>query len=153
MKKLVLVYIVLIIAVILLAVFKGGGDLLSFIPSFGKKATAEANGQKINLLIAKSPSDRIKGLSGRKSLAQNQGMLFIFEKKGIYPFWMKDALISLDIIWIDENTVVYIVENTTPKSFTRLTPDREANYVLELNGGQANKLKIQKGTKITFKGL
>ncbi len=59
------------------------GDISSILP-FKGKSTAEINGSKINLIIAKSDKDRLKGLSGRKSLGQDQGMLFVFEKKDKY---------------------------------------------------------------------
>lgn len=157
MKKLIIVYVVLIFALILLAVFKGGGNLLSFVPSYGKKATAEINGTKINLLIAKSDTDRQRGLSGRKSLPSDQGMLFVFDHKDLFGFWMKDMLFPIDIIYIDTDHVVYVIPNApaggqTP-NLTIYRPDEPANYVLELNAGQADKLKIEKGTKVIFKGL
>ncbi len=156
MKKLVIVYIVLIIAVILLAVFKFGGKIPSF--SLFSNAEANINGTKISLLLAKSDQDRIKGLSGHKKLDNNQGMLFVWDKKGVYPFWMKNMLFSIDIIYIDDNTVVYVVQNAPAPSgqtqiLTIYKPDQPANYVLEVNAGTAQKLGIKKGTKVTFKGV
>lgn len=157
MKKLVIVYVILIVAVILLFIVRGGGNLLSFIPTLGGQPTAEINGTKINLLIARSEADRVKGLSKRKDLPENQGMLFIFDHKDRYGFWMKDVLFPLDIIYIDDDKVIYIVKNapssTQAPNLAIYRPDQGANYVLELNGGQADKLKIEKGTKVTFKGL
>ncbi len=52
--------------------------------------------------LAKTPEERSRGLMSIKSLASDKGMLFIFEKEGIFPFWMKNTLIPLDIIWINE---------------------------------------------------
>ncbi|HVZ12396.1 MAG TPA: DUF192 domain-containing protein [Patescibacteria group bacterium] len=157
MKKLILVYVVLVVIVILLAVFKGGGNLLSFIPSFGKTATATVNGTKLNLLVAKSDQDRVKGLSGRKSLDKNQGMIFIFDHKDKYGFWMKDMLFPIDIIYIDTDHVVYVVRNAPAggqlANLTVYRPDDPANYVLEVNAGIADKLKIQKGTTIKLDGV
>lgn len=156
MKKLVIVYVVLIIAVVLLAVFRFGGKVPN-ISLFGG-AEATVNGTKINLLLAKSEQDRIKGLSGRKGLDTNQGMLFVWDKKGIYPFWMKGMLFPIDIIYIDDNSVVYIVKNAPAPAgqaqvLTIYKPDTEANYVLEVNAGTTDKLNIKKGSKITFKGI
>jgi len=156
MKKLVIVYVVLIIAVILLAVFKFGGKVPN-ISLFGG-AQADVNGTKINLTVVKSDNDKQKGLSGRKSLDNNQGMLFVWDKKGIYPFWMKGMLFSIDIIYINDTNVVYVVENAAAPTgqaqiLTVYKPDAAANYVLEVNAGTAERLKIKKGTKITFKGI
>ena len=57
----------------------------------------------------------------RKYLAQDSGMLFVFEKEGIYNFWMKNTLIPLDIIWIDgNNKIIFIKENLIIKNFLKI---------------------------------
>lgn len=156
MKKLILVYVILIIAVILLAVTRSGGNILSMLP-FRATATAEVDGAKINLIVVKSAKDSIKGLSGRKNLEQNRGMLFVFEKKDKYPFWMKGMNFPLDIIFIDDATVVDLYENVQPSKNSQnliiYRPEKPANFVLEVNSGEARKLKIKKGTKITLKNI
>lgn len=155
MKKLIIVYIVLIIAVILLAVFKFGGNITAF--NFFKSPQAEINGTKIELTLAKSEKDRMKGLSGRKSLEQNKGMLFVFDQKAKYGFWMKEMLFPIDIIYIDDDSVVYIAENATPPAQAQnlkiYEPPQIVNYVLEVNAGTAKKLDIHKGTKVKFTGV
>ena len=156
MKKLIIVYIVLIVAVILLALFRTGGNLTSLNP-FKSKGEAQINDKKISLIIAKSDKDRMNGLSGRGSLPEDQGMLFLFDTKGKYGFWMRDMKFAIDIIFIDDDTVVSLVENApssiqTP-DLTVYYPDAPVNRVLEVNSGGAKKLGIQKGTKITFKGI
>ena len=157
MKKLVIVYVVLIVAVILLALVRGG-DLLNFIPSIGgSKATAKVNDKTVNLILAKSDNDRTRGLSGRDSLPEDQGMLFIFDKKGIYGFWMRDMKFPIDIIFLSDNKVVHVVENATPAgqvpSLTIYQPDEPANFVLELNAGKAGEMGIKEGATITFEGI
>ena len=155
MKKLIIVYVVLIVAVILLAVFKAGGKIPSF--SFFQKSEASVNGKTLNLQLAKSDSERKKGLSGKKGLGDNEGMLFVFPNKGNYPFWMRDMLFPIDIIWIDHETVVYVQENASipgqAQFLTIYDPHEQANRVLEINAGLAKKLDIKKGTKITFKNV
>lgn len=152
MKKLVIVYIVLIIAVILLAFVRFGGNLTSFLP-IGSKAAAEVNSKKISLLVANSEEERIKGLSGKNDLGKDQGMIFVFEGKSKYPFWMKDMKFPLDIIYISDDTVVDIIENVphqinnTP-NLNHYSNDIDANYVLELNAGKVKELEIKEGTKI-----
>lgn len=156
MKKLIIVYVVLIVAVILLFVVKTGGNPLSFI-HLGSSATAEIGNNKINLIIAKSADEKMKGLSGRNSLPQNQGMLFLFDTKDKYGFWMKDMKFSIDIIYLDDNTVVYIVKNAPSSvqapALTVYKPSKPANRVLELNAGQADKFGIKEGTTIKFNGV
>lgn len=154
MKKLVFVYIGLIVAVVLLAIVRSGGSIN--LP-FKSAAFADVNGNKINLIVATAEKDRIKGLSGRKSLEANQGMLFVFEKKGTYSFWMKEMNFPIDIIYIDGGKVVDIFENVAPgkdsQNLKIYKPSNPANFVLEINAGKSKKLNIKKGSKITLKGI
>lgn len=155
MKKFVLLYVVIIVVVLVLAVFQAG-RLKSFFGLAGS-AQAEIGQSKINLQVVKSEKDRMKGLSGKTSLGQNDGMLFVFDAKGKYPFWMKGMKFPIDIVYINDDTVVYLVENAAPEgqapSLTVYTPDASANFVLEVNAGMAKKLGIKKGTKIILKGV
>ncbi len=155
MKKILIAYGALVILVIVLAVAKFKG--LDFLPSF-TQSTATINNQTYNLLIAKDDKSRQIGLSKRKSLDQKQAMLFIFDKKGIYSFWMKDTQIPLDMIFINDNKIVYIVKNAKPEknnkgSLPIYTPPTESNYVLEVNGGQSDKFNFKNGDTVTFKGV
>ena len=108
--------------------------------------------------IADTNAKRERGLMFRASLEKNKGMLFVFEKEGDYPFWMKNTLIPLDIIWINkDNKVVFISDETKPceeeYSCPSINPDKNAKYVLELNGGSAKKIGLQTGDKIELSEL
>jgi uncharacterized membrane protein (UPF0127 family) len=70
-------------------------------------------------------------------------MLFIFEEERIYPFWMKNTLIPLDMIWIDKNGKIIdiqIAEPCTQDPCRSYTPSGSGLYVLELNAGRAKAL-------------
>ena len=105
--------------------------------------------------FAITPEEKSSGLMFRESLDFKNGMLFVFEKEGEYPFWMKNTLIPLDIIWInEEKEVVFISENTQPckESFCPIIePNRNAKYVLEINGGISKKIGLVVGDKIHIK--
>lgn len=112
-----------------------------------------------NVSIADSPFKRQIGLMFRDTLAQNEGMFFVFDEPGQYGFWMKNTYFPLDIIWIDENMrVVFIAKNVQPcleteqedKECETYSPDRYAKYVLELNSGLSDKFGITVGKKVTF---
>ena len=105
-----------------------------------------------NVELALTPQDKNQGLMFRESLELDKGMLFIYEKSGKYSFWMKNVLFPLDIIWIDENKeVVFISENILPcKSdpCPSVKPDKEAKYVLEINGGLSEKIGLAVGDRL-----
>jgi len=105
--------------------------------------------------LAKTDAERNQGLMFKESLDEYKGMLFIFDGEGDYPFWMKNTLIPLDIIWINDNKeVVFISENTQPckeDPCPSVNPDKNAEYVLEINGNTARKIGLNIGDKLDFK--
>ena len=107
-----------------------------------------------NVEISKTTKELSEGLMNREFLSQNEGMLFIFPKSDFTSFWMKDTLIPLDIIWLDENKkIVFINHNTQPcdsDPCPRIEPPIEALYVLEINAGLAEKNKLKIKTEATF---
>ncbi len=102
--------------------------------------------------IAQTQEERKKGLMFRDSLDPQKGMLFVFKEEGLYSFWMKNTLIPLDIIWIDEDKkVVDIKENAQPcreEKCESFSPKEEARYVLELNAGEVRDIGLELGDKI-----
>ncbi|MDP3965468.1 MAG: DUF192 domain-containing protein [bacterium] len=95
-----------------------------------------------------------KGLSGRASLGSQSGMLFIFSKPDIYRFWMPDMHFPLDIIWVNDGTVVDISENVSnefdPRAPRFYAPSKPVRYVLEVNAGFAADKNIQIGDPVVF---
>jgi uncharacterized membrane protein (UPF0127 family) len=123
-----------------------------------KKSISLDIGQKsYSLEVADTAQTRQVGLMNRSKLDENGGMIFIFDGTGIYPFWMKDTLIPLDMIWLnDQKEIVHIKENAQPCSTTigaicsSIIPLKPALYVIELNGGEVEKLGLKTGDKINF---
>ncbi len=105
--------------------------------------------------VADDDEKRALGLMHRDSLEEYKGMLFIFPYEGKYAFWMMNMNFSIDIIWIDsEGSVVYIVDNAVPCNRVASTsectyePDVHAKYVLEVNGGFAEKHGVTIGSRM-----
>ena len=96
--------------------------------------------------------DRIRGLSGRESLVENSGMLFVFDYAEIQCMWMKDMKISNDIIWIDESKkVIKVEQNVRPETYPNsFCSDIPARYVIELNAGQVQKNQLTVGQQINL---
>lgn len=104
--------------------------------------------------VANNRFTAAKGLMFRKSLAENEAMLFVFAQEGIYPFWMKDTLIPLDIIWLDKDKkVVQIIKNAQPCGSEKceVYPNQQlAQYVLEINAGTADEIGLDTGSELKF---
>lgn len=153
MKKILLAYGALVLVVVALAFFKFNGA--TFFSGLGTGSSVSINGQKFEVEVANNDTSRQVGLSGRKSLDQKKGMIFLFEKKDKYSFWMKNTLIPLDIIFIDDDKIVHIAKNAIPEKDVKGTlpiykTPVNANKVLEINGGLSEKNKFKNGDKVTF---
>jgi uncharacterized membrane protein (UPF0127 family) len=104
--------------------------------------------------IARTSSQKATGLSNRESLCSNCGMIFLFSKDGSLPFWMKDTLIPLDMIWINSNgQITDIITATDIKSLKILQNTQPAKYVLELNANEAQKIGLKTGDIISLPKL
>ncbi len=101
--------------------------------------------------LAQSPTQQARGLMQREFMADDAGMLFVFEKEGKRSFWMKDTLIPLDLLFIAEDgEITHIHHHAKPLDETRITSERPALAVLEINGGMADKLGIKPGDKVIY---
>ncbi|WP_297586674.1 DUF192 domain-containing protein [Roseibium sp.] len=100
--------------------------------------------------VAANDIERARGLMFREEMAENQGMLFIFESEGERFFWMKNTPLPLDIIYISTaGKIVSIAEDTTPFSEAVIPSGKPARFVLELNAGTSQKLAIAIGDHVT----
>jgi len=107
----------------------------------------EINNIILDTQIAQTSQDRATGLSNHTSLGEKQAMLFIFQKPGVYSFWMKDMDFPIDIFWLNENKeIIFIKENAQPESYPEsFGPKEESLYVLETVTGFSNKHDIKIG--------
>lgn len=108
--------------------------------------------------LAQTQEQREKGLMYRTKLDKNQAMLFIFPKTYAWPFWMKNTLIPLDIIWLDQDQkIVYLLKNLKPcpkgSSYcpSYFPPNTiKSKYVLELNAGQIDAIGLKLDEHLNF---
>ena len=99
---------------------------------------------------------RIQGLMFRDRLRPATGMLFFFAVDGEYPFWMKNTLIPLDMIWIDSRRrVAHIEHDVQPckvENCPNYPPHAIARYVLEVAAGVAKEHGLRDGDLLRFEG-
>jgi uncharacterized membrane protein (UPF0127 family) len=107
--------------------------------------------KRIAIEVADTPEERNRGLMDRRSLPDTTGMLFIFERSGPQNFWMKNTYIPLDIIFVNaEKQIVKIHKYATPHSIDSYPSEKDAQYVVEVNGGFTDQHNIKEGDRISF---
>jgi hypothetical protein len=88
-----------------------------------------------------TPEARARGLMFRTRLGEREGMVFLFDEPAIHPFWMKNTLIPLDILWLDDQGRVVHLERSVPPCrqdpCPSVVPLKPATWVLEVGAGRA----------------
>ena len=115
----------------------------------------ELAGKRYAVEIADDDAERARGLMFRDELPAGHGMLFVHEQEGPLAYWMKNTRIPLDILFFDhERHLVSQQRDVPPCSAGDRCPPypsrAPAQYVLELNAGQAARLGLQDGALLTF---
>jgi hypothetical protein len=108
----------------------------------------------IDIEIADDEASRSQGLMYRDSMAENQGMLFVFADEAERSFWMENTILPLDIVYIDaRNKIITIQKNTVPYSRDSIPSNGPAKYVVEVNSGYCDRHSIRVGDHIDWKRL
>lgn len=124
----------------------GGGPVARFETSRGAA--------EVTLEVANTPEARNRGLMYRDTLPESHGMLFVFEDEAGHEFWMKNTLISLDMIFIaGDGRVVGVRADTTPLSTAPIGVGAPSRYVLEVRGGWAARHGVAPGDRVALVGL
>jgi uncharacterized protein len=101
--------------------------------------------------VAGTDGQRQMGLMFRESMADDEGMIFLFPTERHNAFWMHNTLIPLDMLFIDSDwKVVGIVENARPLTDDSRSVNKMSQYVLELNAGAAERYGLGEGTEVRF---
>lgn len=96
-----------------------------------------------------------QGLSGRRYLDMNHGMLFVFPSEGIKRMWMPNMYFPLDIVWLNSSKkIVKIDVNVQACSGTHncktYSSDIPVLYAIELNGNNASTLGLHVNQQLSF---
>lgn len=104
---------------------------------------------QFHLELALSRNEQARGLMYRDQMLDDWGMLFIYPEEDHLSFWMKNTLIPLDMIFIDDaGEVVGVVHEAEPQTLAPRSVEGMSRYVLEINGGQAAEYHIDSGARI-----
>lgn len=114
---------------------------LNIVNSFGERVEVEVE-------IADDDNERQRGLMGRTELAENAGMLFIFEAEQPRSFWMKDTLLPLSIAYIAADGHIVDIQDMQPLDETSYPSTEPARYALEVNQGFFTERGIQVGDRL-----
>lgn len=111
----------------------------------------EGDPVRVQVEVATTPEQRRYGLMYRKDMPEYHGMLFLFPKEVQRSFWMKNTVLSLDIVYINATlTIVHISANTTPFSEAPIPSGQPAQFVLEVNSGFCERHGIASGDQVEF---
>lgn len=116
-----------------------------------------ADGAPIEVEVAANDDTRTQGLMYRDVLLPGKGMIFIFKQPGDYAFWMKNTIIPLDMIWIDDaHRIVHVEHDVQPckaDPCPSYPPNAQARFVLELAAGEAKKHALANGQVVRYTNI
>jgi hypothetical protein len=151
-KKAIILIILIIACSVFLYFFQREKQPSVAVLSSGPR-TVFLGDKQFSLEIAATRAERERGLSDRKSLCLGCAMLFVFDKKGTYPFWMKGMQFDLDILWVDDTRIMQIDRNISHLAGVAevRSPKIAVDRVLEINAGESDRLGLKEGDKAIFK--
>lgn len=104
---------------------------------------------RIHAQVAAQFQERQVGLMHRKSMPQNEGMLFVFERPGIQCFWMKDTLLPLTAAFLADDGSIVNLADMKPRDETSHCSTQPVRFVLEMNQGWFQQRNLKAGSQLT----
>ncbi|HMA33059.1 MAG TPA: DUF192 domain-containing protein [Chloroflexia bacterium] len=108
-------------------------------------ATRTGTLARLYVEIADTPEKQETGLMHRTAMAEDQGMLFVFQGETTVPFWMKDTLLPLSIAFITAGGQIVDIQDMQPLDLTLHNPAHPYTYALEVNQGYFTRHNIAVG--------
>ena len=109
---------------------------------------------RFSVEIADDPQEQAQGLMFREKLPLSAGMLFVYDTPRRASFWMRNTLIPLDMLFVnEEGTVQHIHRHAVSRDETPITGGDGIVAVLEINGGMAARLGITEGSALRHPAL
>ena len=109
---------------------------------------------RFNVEVMTTDAERARGLMYRRTLASDAGMLFVYERPLPLFMWMKNTILSLDMVFFTtDGTVHHIERDAEPFSQMPISSEGEVLGVLELNAGTAAEIGLRVGDRLDYPGL
>ena len=121
------------------------------------RGTIKLDSKMIDVQIAETDAQRVRGLMFQNELPDDQGMIFVFSQEQVVPIWMLNMQFPLDVIWFDANGNVIHIEKNVPPCKSALetaactvqnADGKKAKYVLEVAAGFTDKFQITENSKM-----
>lgn len=113
------------------------------------RAELSAGMHRIDAQVAQTPLQRQIGLMHRKSMPQQEGMLFVFEEPAVQCFWMKNTLLPLTAAFVADDGSIVNLADMQPQTEASHCSQKPVRYVLEMNQGWFAQKRIKAGNKLT----
>jgi hypothetical protein len=129
--------------------------LLAVSPGVSDGGVVVAKGHKFLAEVARTPQEQAKGLMYRQALAKDRCMIFIYPEPGYHSIWMRNCLISLDVVWLSENGTVVELQRDAPPCSPMLGDGCptyggvvESWHFVEFSKGTIDHLGLKKGDRL-----
>ena len=123
-----------------------------------EKKEMKIGGNTLFVEVAETSMQQTKGLSGKRKLAENEGMIFVYPYPQQPTFWMYDMKFPIDILWVNERSIIGIEKNVSPESGTpalrlrRYKAPSAITSVVEVQAGWSEKHNITQGSNVEYWG-
>ena len=124
---------------------------VSGLPVIPLRITSLGKTHNFRVELARSPQEQAKGLMFRTEMGPDEGMIFPYDPPRVLSFWMKNTVLSLDLVFIGpDHKVINIAANAVPYSEDSILSNAPAIATLELNAGRAAALNIVPGAQVDW---
>ncbi len=106
--------------------------------------------QTVSVQVADEDAERATGLMYVREMPEKEGMLFVWPEAAVRSFWMRNTYIPLDLFYIRNGEIVKVISWAKPLDESPLPSDQPVDWVLEMNGGWAERYNIGVGDKVRF---
>lgn len=125
--------------------FAGSRPMILAVDPTPLVAVTKQGERSFTIEIADDSAERSAGLMFREDMADDHGMLFVFEQTHPVGFWMKNTPMPLDLVFIGEDGKIRAIKQGEPQSEAVISPGEPVRFVLELKAGTAAKDGIADG--------